>query len=361
MTYSLKKILFVIPKLDGGGAERFIINLCSSFINNNQFECKLLILSGNGDLIEDAKKLNIDIILGTSERVRDSFFEIISFISKIKPDIVFSTLSHFNLLVGYISILFPKIKFIARETNIVSKENKRGILIDFLYKISYSLVDKVIVQSDDMLKDFATTYNIPLKKIIKVNNLVNIKRIQDSSNSDCLIKFNSSKINLITVGRLSYQKGYDLLIHSFSKFTNIDNYHLYIIGKGEDHEELIHLSKKFNCEDHISFLGFVNPPYPLIMMADVFISSSRYEGFPNAVLEALACGIPVIANNYKGGINEIINNSNGMIIDITNKSKFQECVDRINKEFCKKSIINTVNKFDYCVITEQYINIFNTI
>ncbi|QZT36387.1 glycosyltransferase [Halosquirtibacter xylanolyticus] len=356
----MKKILFIVPKLDGGGAERFIINLCSS-IDSDQFECKLLVLSSDGDFIENAKNLKIDVILGNSVRVRESLIDVISFISKIKPDIVFSTLSHFNLLVGFISILFPKIKFIARETNIVSKENRRGVFFDFLYRLSYSLFDKIIVQSDDMYNDFVTTYHIPQKDVEKINNPIDIKKIEDYRDFSRSIQFDSSKINLITVGRLSYQKGYDLLLHSFAKFSNIERYHLYIIGKGDNLNDLEHLSKELNCDNHVSFLGFINPPYPLIMDADFFISSSRYEGFPNVVLESLSCGTPVISNNYKGGITEIINNSNGRIIDITNSIHFQNSVDGSIRNLKKDDIVSSVNKFDSSVIIEKYMNLFKTV
>jgi glycosyltransferase involved in cell wall biosynthesis len=137
--------------------------------------------------------------------------------------------------------------------------------------------------------------------------------------------------------------------------VNIRKYHLTIIGDGELREKLKGLSIKLGIEESVSFLGFQINPYKYLEIADIFISSSRHEGFPNAVLESLACGTPVVANNYKGGISEIIREGfNGSIIDITRSRDFEESIIKstnLNSVQIKEDV---VNRFQLRNIVQQY-------
>jgi glycosyltransferase involved in cell wall biosynthesis len=104
---------------------------------------------------------------------------------------------------------------------------------------------------------------------------------------------------------------------------------LTILGEGSEKLHLQNQIYDLRLNDRVSLPGFSHNPYKYMEQSDVFISSSRFEGFPNVVIEALFCGTPVIANNYKGGINEILQYSEfGVIINIENFVDLQYFIDK---------------------------------
>ena len=235
-------------------------------------------------------------------------------------------------------------KCIARESNIPSLIEKYFI-IKFFYKYCYVNFDSVIVQSDDMYNDLNVNFRIPKSKLIKINNPVDVSHIENKLlETSTTIKKKHNKFNILVAGRLTYQKGFDLLIEELAKLKNIE-FHLIILGDGEDKENLIVLSNRYNLADKIQFKGNVENPYAYMKAADLFILSSRFEGFPNVVLEALVCGTPVLANNCLGGINEIIKPGiNGEIFSF-DKLDFQEKLEIIiNSDFDSEKIIADTKK-----------------
>ncbi|WP_143751723.1 glycosyltransferase [Maribacter sp. 6B07] len=340
------RVVFLLPSLGGGGSERVFMNLCKYF-NKDKFEVTLCLLKKEGEFlpqIEEDPTISIHDL--KVSRVRYSIYPIIKFIRKEQPDIVLSTLGHLNAMLSAVSFLIPRnVKVIGRESNIVSKSNHNRISILF-YKMFYKNFDKIIVQSDDMEIDLKNLVrNLKENQVVKINNPVDLKHIQSLKHSTSIL-LPQDKINLISVGSLTYQKGYDLLFKSFAKFEDKEKYHISIIGKGKLKNELIELLKILNIEKHVSLLGFQDNPYKYISQSSIFISSSRFEGFPNVVLESLICDVPVIANNYKGGINEIINKPIfGQIIDIENSELLERTCNKIlSKDHSKDKISEEVNQ-----------------
>jgi len=208
---------------------------------------------------------------------------------------------------------------------------------------------------NDLIQNFKCNTGI----LYKINNPINFEYINKQNKEELNISFPVNKIILLTVGRLEYQKGLDLLLQTFCELPEKDKYHLIILGSGSLKSELEDYVKSQKIEHLTSFLDFDINPYKYMAKADFLISSSRYEGFPNTVIEALACGTPVIANDYPGGINEIITDDVGAIIDIKNVSLFSEELKKkynsdVIKNYCK-------DKFSIENIIKEYENIFDNI
>ncbi|OQD44250.1 hypothetical protein BUL40_01450 [Croceivirga radicis] len=367
MSFNHKKttkssIVFLLPSLGGGGSERVFLNLCKQ-IDKSKFNVILCLLAKKGEFVsflENETGFEVH-DLGVS-RVRYAILPIVKYVRKTKPDILFSTLGHLNALLGAISFIFPsKVKLVARESNMISKVNHHGITILF-YKLFYKNFDRIVVQSSDMETDLKRiVQNLGPNQIVKINNPVDFNTVFELKES-CEQLLPTGKINLISVGSLTHQKGYDMLLDSFSKFRNKDNYHLTILGDGELKNKLKAHAIKLDLSANISFKGFQDNPYQFMAQADLFISSSRFEGFPNVVLETLMCDTPVVANNYKGGINEIIETSiYGEIIDITDSIEFEKvCENLTSIELPPKTLSNMVKeRFGIEKITIEFENLFS--
>tara|TARA_B110000211_G_scaffold234517_1_gene304534 strand:- start:1586 stop:2707 length:1122 start_codon:yes stop_codon:yes gene_type:complete len=331
------KLMIVVPSMRGGGAERVILTLLQN-IDRNKFDITLVLVKKEGRylaFIPNDIKI-IDLNLSSAKR---SIFKIAHIIRKNKPDIVFSTLGYMNLLLSIVKLIVPKsILFIARESSIVSnnliQQEKFTVLFNFLYRYFYSRLDIVICQSEYMKQDLINNFDLSEKKIRVINNPVNFQVIQDESNFDNRMSLlYKTGINVLSVGGLSKVKGFDKLIQASTLLES--NYHLTIMGEGKEENNLINLVKKLGLEDRVTFIGFKNNPYKYMRQADVLVLSSKYEGFPNVLLEANVCGTPVVAFNCPGGVAEIIENGvNGFLVENQNIEKLASTIiDAVHFDF----------------------------
>ena len=345
-------VIFILPDLETGGAER-IITTIANHLSRDKFEPKILLLRKQGGYLNFLKK-DVEIIDVDTERIRHSLKPILREIYRRKPDIVFSGFGEVNAYLSLFIKLFPRTKFIARETNVVSHHITRKE-IKFFYSF-YNNYQQIIAQSDDMKKDLIDNFNVREKKIIKINNPVDFDFIEGKlalSNRPECFKYNYK--NVVAIGNLSERKGFDNLLKVFSRLKN-ENILLHILGDGKD-REILHQMKEFLDLKKVIFHGRQENPYQFLKFADLFILSSRYEGFPNVLLEAGACGTYSLANNCPGGINEIIQNRiNGEVSDIENHDDFsQKIVQILHESYDSSSIKNSIkSRFSKEIIMDKY-------
>lgn len=160
---------------------------------------------------------------------------------------------------------------------------------------------------------------------------------------------------MVAIGNLSARKGFDNLLKVFSRLKN-EKIILHILGDGRD-RELLNQMKDFLGLKKVVFHGRQENPYQFLKFADLFILSSRYEGFPNVLLEAGACGTYSLANNCRGGINEIIQDKiNGEISDIENYEDFsQKIMQILHQSYDQDAIKNSIkSRFSKEIILDRY-------
>ncbi len=354
-----KKIFFVLPSLFGGGAEKVVLTIVKH-IDKEKFDPTLVLLNSNGSypVPKDTKVIDLNV-----QRARYGIFKVAGLLKKEKPDIVFSTLGHLNLLMSMIRVFFGKdIRFIARESNTVSMENQTQRftkLFDFLYKTFYNNFDTIITQCNYMKKDLVENYGIKSKKITMIYNPVDIEMIENNISQEATYTLPKNKINLIAAGRLSRQKGFDILIEAMSMLD--EKYHLTILGEGEEAQNLQTLVQKHNLQKQITFAGFQKNPHKIIKQSNLFILSSRYEGLPNILLEANACGIGVVAFDTPGGTAEIIEEGKNAILlkQTTPKALAQGIQKATQIDFDSQKIKEMIKqRFNVKKIIKEYEKVF---
>ena len=354
-----KTIIFILPDLESGGAER-IVTTIANHLPREKFIPKIMLMRKEGAYLKLLKE-DVEIIDLKVLRIRQSIIPILKEIKKRKPDLVFSGFGEVNAYLSPLIKLFPKTKFIARETNVVSQHVTRPE-IKFFYKF-YNNYHQIICQSDDMKNDLLQNFNIKKEKIIKINNpvdfdFINTKLIQSETPND----FDITCKNIVAIGNLSSRKGFDNLLKVFHhlKFEKIK---LHILGDGRDKDELKQIKKELDLKNVI-FHGRQENPYPYLKFADLFILSSRYEGFPNVLLEAGACGTFALANDCPGGIREIIQPGiNGEIANIEDFEGFANKIkELLNQNHNAEKIRNSIeSRFSKDIILKKYEEVLENI
>ena len=354
-----KSIVFILPDLEMGGAERIVTTLANN-LPREKFRPSIMLMRKQGHYLTLLKE-DVEVIDLKVERIRQSLLPILKTLRKIKPDIVFCGYGEVNAYLSLFTKLFPKTKFVARETNVVSEHVKRPE-IKFFYRF-YNNFDRIICQSDDMQNDLLKHFNLKSSKMVKINNPVDFEFItQQLAEQDKPNEYKDDVKNVVAVGNLSARKGFDNLLKVFTHLKQ-DNIHLHILGDGADKELLNNLKNEFGL-DKVTFHGKKSNPYPYLKFADLFILSSRYEGFPNVLLEAGACGTYALANDCPGGIQEIVQpGKNGVIGIIENESEFAEQIrttlsENHNADEVRKSIHD---RFSKEIILQKYIEVLENL
>lgn len=353
---SIKKtIFFIIPDLSHhGGAERVIFTILNS-LDRKKYDLNLVVFERKGKLLDQLPK-EVKVIDLNCKRIRYYLFYFIPLLVKVKPDLVFFGWGELGAYFSPFIKLFPKTKFIVRETNIVSQYIKRPE-IRFFYRF-YANFSTIIAQSEDMKRDLVKNIVVPEEKIQIINNPVDFIRIAkalDTKEKPDLPLFHK---NVLAVGTLVHRKGFDELIKVFSHLKD-KNIFLTILGEGKDRRFLESLARDLGVVN-VKFKGIVDNPYIYYSKADLFVLSSRHEGFPNALLEAGACGLYALANNCKGGINEIIQkNTNGNVMDISKHEAFAVEIERlVNQKFDAQSIANAIEtRYGKEIIMKEYVQL----
>lgn len=296
------RVLFATASTIGGGAERMLFNIIRSL--DNDHEARLFISSS--DTVPAFYANEVSTINANKQHAITAFWQLVHEINEFKPHHVFTTSSN----IGYL-LIFAK-KLIHADFKIyircavtpseIYHTDLKSRLLKKLNRLTYNSADRVIAQTEFMRKDLITSYKIHPDKVIAIRNIIDKNFVVRQSESFVPTELNKSDFNVIAVGALYSVKGFDLLIDAISSLIKRNaNINLYILGE-ERYETGYRLFLENKITEHgmnnnIHLLGQKSNPYPYFKAADLFVMSSRKEGFPNVVLEALALGTPVVATD----------------------------------------------------------------
>ncbi|WP_417370874.1 glycosyltransferase [Gelidibacter japonicus] len=331
-------ITFALPNLLPGGAER-VVSYIAQNIDSKKFNSTLLIVGYSKDASYDIK--GIEVVYLEKERVLNGIVDLYKYIKRTKPDIMLSAIGHLNTVTAYMSLLFPKTKFVAREVNVLSvlatfDKPKKCNLMGYIEDKRFNFFSKVICQSQDMLDDFNKNYNIKKDKLVVINN-----PITDDFKVKKRISINKP-IQFITVARFDKEKGHPRILEALSKVSF--PFHYTIIGRGAEEMNIFDLIETYNLTNKITHIPFTKEVPRYLAESDLYLQGSFVEGFPNAVIESCMVGTPILAIDAPGGINEIIySNINGKIV--SNVEEFTQALEQINANysFTPKLVSNSVN------------------
>jgi glycosyltransferase involved in cell wall biosynthesis len=313
------KVLLLIPHLGGGGAEQ-VTSLLARGLSSQKYELHLaLVTQTNSGTKELPSGVGIH-ALG-APRVRSGAFRLLLLIRRLKPDLVLSGMAHLNFLVLLLRPFFPSAtRMVIRQNGTVSAALASGDLPRYtglLYRFLYPRANRVICQTPAMARDITAEIGIPEQRLAVLPNPVDMEAVraieEGAPNPWASPGSGSAGPHLIAVGRLSREKGFDLLIRALAtvrqRFPEAD---LVVAGAGPEEAALKILCRELGLESAVRFPGYVDHPSTFFPGASLFVLSSRHEGLPNALLEAAAGGLPIVALPASEGVVDLLRGQPGV-------------------------------------------------
>ena len=308
-----KRILFVIPTLTNGGAERAMSNITTHLPVN--VEADLLVNSiSEEDYPTDANILS----LGMKPVINKSIgYQVVVAIRRIRMlrqlkkrgnyDACISLMDSANIcniLTGnrYCKVIVSVRVYLSNTRNQVYKH-----IVIPLVKLLYNRADNVVAVSKGIGDDLIHHYGIKRNKVSVITNGYDVPKIREECISKRL-KEETAVFTYIAMGRYNYQKGQWHLIRAFRRVIDVvgGNVQLIILGQGEMKEYLQTIIRGNNLESNVTLMPYSTKPFEFLSQCDAFVMPSLFEGYSNALCEALICGLPCVACDFKTSAREIL-------------------------------------------------------
>lgn len=307
------KITIFLPTLNGGGAERVMVTLANA-IAYRGFHVDLVLSTAKGPYLKEVSPA-VRVVDLHSGRVIKALLPLVRYLRRERPLAMLSVMRHANV----VALLARKLarvplRLVVSERGFISSEYAlaRGMVEHFNFFLArwfYPVADDICVVSKVAAKDLASFLCLPLDRVQTVYNPFDLDHIMQRSiqplGHPWLL---SDRVPLIlAVGRLNEAKDFSVLISAFAKLRESRAARLIILGEGELRSELETQITQFGLNAEIVQLpGFVDNPYAWLARCSLFVLSSRREGLPGALIEAMACGAPVVSTNCLSGPDEIL-------------------------------------------------------
>jgi glycosyltransferase involved in cell wall biosynthesis len=308
------RVLLLIPHLGGGGSER-VTELLARGLSAEKYELHLGLVTQTASGREGLPSWVHLHALG-APRVRAGAIPLLRLVRRLKPELVLSGMFHLNFLVLLLRPLFPKgTRVLVRQNGTVSSALAFGGLpwhTRLLYRLLYRRADRVICQTRAMAEDLAGELRLAEDRLTVLPNPVDVEEIRDAIGKIPSPQSGSGP-HLLAVGRLAREKGFDLLLRALAPVRReFPDASLLIAGAGPEEAELKALCHALGLDLAVRFAGHLARPWSCFAEATLFVLSSRHEGLPNALLEAAAGGLPIVALPASGGVVELLRGQPGV-------------------------------------------------
>jgi len=362
-----KKILILVTALDIGGMEMALLKTLPKL--KKHVDCRVCCIKGRwpiGTMLEeqgvpvyylDLKKIyNIGFIIRFRKLIND-----------FKPEVLSTYLIHPNLFGRIFGRIFGIKKIIC---------NERGALLqwEFLRKydrLTKKFVSHYTVQTETARKETAKILGLSEKKFTVIPNIIDIKTFDfslDKENKKKKLKINPNNLNITCLARLRKGKGHEYLLEAFENiYKDKKNINLLLVGDGEEEERLKSLIKKYKSKKNIYFLGIRKDVAQILNISDIFTLPTLSEGMSNAILEAMASGLPIVTTDIDVNKELIKHNENGLLVPVEDSLSLESAIRKLIKDkvLCKRLGNNAketiIKNFDSDIIIKKIVKLYNSI
>ena len=385
-------IALFIRFLDGSGGPRFILNLARS-LSDKGHRVDLVLGRKKGYCLDeipagirtvnlgvrspfqalgsltrvhgDAMALAKMVLAPKSPRVLGAIPGLARYLIREQPQVMISALDYSNItaiLARHASRVSTKLILtvhINLSTKVASNQQSRRIsAYPKIARRFYPKSDAIVAVSNGVAKDLANVINLPFDRITTIYNPVITPELKNlSMEYACDWLSPGAPPVILAVGRLEPAKDFPTLLRAFARVSRMVKARLIILGEGKQRVKLLNQAQDLGISDNLSMPGFVNNPFSYMAKASVFVLSSALEGLPTVLIEALACGCPVVSTNCPSGPAEILENGRfGTLVPVGDDAALAEAIFHCIKNPPDKNILMARGQeFSIEHATEEYI------
>jgi glycosyltransferase involved in cell wall biosynthesis len=320
----LPKVCFVIPSLAGGGAERVAVQVLNA-IDGGRWDRSMYLFVRSGPYLS---KLSASIHLeaaDTSSRL-GQWRGLRRFVRRTRPDVIVAFLSYLSVLTAaraagvgtrvIFAVGTPISAFLADADYRWSRPWNRRLFTAAI-RIGCALADLIIATSQGVADDLVASFGGTRSRVRVVPNPVDLAAVAAASQEPigAAMERDWTRPVIVAAGRLAEAKNYPLLIEALAILREQIPASLFILGQGDEEPALRTLIEDRGLGDSVHLCGFRDNPWKYMARADVFALTSRYEGFGNVLVEAMACGVPVVATSSAGTRDIVSSGDAGVLVE----------------------------------------------
>ena len=336
VTHIKKHVAIFMRELAGGGAERIMVNLALGLADDG-VKLDLVLAHRRGPYLSDVPA-NVNLVDLRANRWRRAVLLLAQYLRRERPTALLSAMPHTNVAaITAVKLARTRTRVGILEVNRITEADaynsgSSNRLLRQLARLMYPHADRVFSLSKGVADDVSLHYRIPCEQVHVVYSPVTSPSLLKLSAEpiDCPWLNDSALPVLLTVGRLVPQKDHATLLRAFARVRERRSVRLIILGEGELRCELEDLAKSMGLFEDIAMPGFVSNPFAYMAGTNCFVLSSRWEGFGNVLVEAMACGAPVVSTDCPSGPSEILKEGKfGPLVPVGDDEGLAEAIEQV--------------------------------
>jgi len=338
-----RKILFVLGSLGAGGAERQVLRILTH-LDRERYAPSMYVVHREGELLEQVP-VDVPVFAYWDDRTypRLNFpgrillsqaRDLARVIDREQIDLVYDRASQMTLTAS----LAMRRNAIPRVSVAVGDPSRDFALLHsrfafakrHLLRRAYRTADRIVAVSEGVRRGLIDFFALAASQVVTCPNLFDIDQI-DAASSEAFDQYQADRFEIVTVGRLSQEKGHIHLLQAMERLVEADRHarvRLWLVGSGPLEQTLRGFVKDHGLEAHVCFAGYQTNPLPFVKHAQLFCLPSLYEGMPNALIEAMVCGTPVISSDCPSGPREILGDDNkfGCLVPVADAGSLADAI-----------------------------------